>query len=335
MIPESEFGEFQGGFKSYRKQLKDLVVEAAQRVSQLPPDVKWGTASVTLTVGNVPAGGRITSRNVYLVSVGASTGSLKFCEDDAREVFRLATEKLGVPAENAKLLVSKEATRARFQDALKQLSGRTRPEDLVVIYFSGHGTLIPDPPGVRHEDGLSAAFVCYHDRSALKLQDSDIKDILFPGPEFAAVLREIPARRKIFVVDSCHSGSIHKEVNPDLVSKYFPVLPESRVKELQIVASEPRPASRMPAPGRYPELLESKETLIAACEKREHSYEDRNKKAGLFTYWLANHIRTGSVDLRAASEKTRQSVMEETRALTGKQTPQIDDAQDLARNLQF
>ncbi len=334
IISETEFSEYRGGFKSYRKELKDLVVEARQRTSHLPPDVKWGTASTTITVGNVPAGGRITSRNVYLLSVGASTGSLRYCEDDAREFLQLLSEKLEVPRENTRLIVGKQATKAGFQDSLKWLASKTRPEDLVVIYFSGHGTLIPDAAGVRHEDGLSAAFVCYHDKTKLSLEDPDIKDILLPGPEFASILKDIPARRKVFVVDSCHSGSIHKEVSPNLVSKYLPLLSSARVKELQVIAPQTPPAGQVGA-GRYSELLDSKEALIAACEKREHSYEDRSKKAGLFTYWLANYIKSGSIDLRAASEKTRQSVSDETRALTGKQTPHIDDEQGLTRDVKF
>ena len=334
IISESEFSEYQSGFKSYRKNVKDIVVEARKRTSELPPDVKWGTATARLVVGNVPQGGQITSRNVYLVSMGASTGKLTYCEDDAREFARIMGERLGIPQANIRLILGNQATRRGFQDALQWLASKTQPEDLVIIYFSGHGTLIPDPPGIHHPDGLSAAFVCYHEKQKLTLDDPDIKSILLPGPEFAALLKDVPARRRVFVVDSCHSGSIHKDITPNLVSKYLPLLEESKLKELQVVA-EQAPSAGTALPGRYSEFVDSKETLIAACQKKEHSYEDRSKKAGLFTYWLANHIQAGSRDLRGASEQTRQSVVNETRPLAQQQTPQIDDEHGLARDVKF
>jgi len=334
IIPENEFREYMGGFKSYRKGLKDLTVEARRRVDELPPDVNWGTSTVNLVIGSVPAGGRITSRNVYVVSVGASTVKLQYCEDDATRFARLMGEKLGVPQNNVKLVLGKQATRAGFEGALKWLASKTQPEDLVFIYFSGHGTLIPDPPNVRHDDGLSAAFVCYNQKASLRADDPDIKRILFPGPEFASALKEIPARRKVFVVDSCHSGSIHKEISANLVSKYLPLLSPEEMKEIKSAALKSGTKSLL-GPGRYSEFVDSKETLLAACEKQQNSYEDRSKRAGLFTYYLVSNIGTGSSDLRSASEKTRKTVTEETRALPERQTPQIDDEHGLAKDIKF
>ena len=165
------------------------------------------------------------------------------------------------------------------------------------IYFSGHGQLIPDPPNVRHDDGVSAAFVCYHTKTSLRADDPDIRRILFPGPEFASALREVPAKRKVFVVDSCHSGSIHKEISANLVSKYLPLLSPEKLKEISAAASK-RGTKGLLGPAGYSEFVDSKETLLAACEKQQSSYEDRSKRAGLFTYYLASNIGAGSTDLR-------------------------------------
>ncbi len=333
IIREEEFSEYRQGFKSLPGQIKDLVVEARRRTSELPDNVKWGTATVGLTVGKVPEGGRITSANVYLVSVGAATGALRYCEDDAAQFARLMNEKLRIPGDNVRLLVGRQATRSGFEDAIRWLAGKSQPEDLVFIYFSGHGTLIPDPPNVHHDDGLSAAFVCYHEKQTLRRDDPDLKQILLPGPEFAVLLKDVPARRRIFVVDSCHSGSIHKEISPNLVSKYLPLLSPSEMKELQIVATQRAGSARVSAE-RYGEFLDSKETLLAACEKKEQSYEDRAKRSGLFTYWLSSSIKAGSQDLRVASEDAKLKVIDETRGV-GPQTPQIEDEHGLARDIKF
>ncbi len=333
IIPENEFQDYMGGFKSYRKGLKDLTVEARRRIDEMPPDVNWGTSTVSLAVGSVPDGGRITSRNVYVVSVGVSTVKLRYCEDDATRFARLLGEKLRVPQQNVRLVLGKQATRAGFEDALRWLAGKTQPEDLAFIYFSGHGTLIPDPPNVRHDDGLSAAFVCYHQKTSLRLDDPDIKQVLLPGPDFASALRDVPAKRKVFVVDSCHSGSIHKEISVNLVSKYLPLLSPEKIKEISAASKKGR--KDLITPGRYSEFVDSMETLLAACEKQQNSYEDRSKRAGLFTYYLASNIGAGSEDLRSASEKTRQAVIDETSALPDRQTPEIDDERGLARDVRF
>ena len=90
-------------------------MEARRRVDEMPPDVNWGTSTVSLVIGSVPDGGRITSRNVYVVSVGASTVKLRYCEDDATRFARLLAEKLGVPQRNVRLVLGKQATQGRFR----------------------------------------------------------------------------------------------------------------------------------------------------------------------------------------------------------------------------
>ncbi len=336
ILRDDEFGEYRGGFKSYQKNLKDLVVEAASRTDGLSQNVKWGTAETRLVIGNVPEGGSITSRNVFLVSVGAATLGLRYCDEDAKGFARLMADKLSIPAGNTRVLIGPQATRAGFVEALKGLASRTQPEDLVLIYFSGHGTLIPDVPPVKHPDGLSAAFVCFSRKKRLRLSDPDLKNILFVGTDFADLLKKIPARRKLISVDSCHSGSITKELSSRFVLKYLPLLSPAEIhrihrekqKELQFVASGTTRAA-------YGDTLTEKESLLAACAKPESSYEDKAKHAGLFTYWLVTNIKDRAPNLQVAFEKTRQNVMEETSSLVEHQTPQITDEYGLARDIKF
>jgi len=336
IIREDEFSEYKSGFKSYRKNLKDLVVEAVNRSEGLSENVNWGTAEAKLVVGDVPEGGKITSRNVYLVSIGAGTSGLQYCDDDAKGFARLIGEKLHIPSENLKVLLGRQATKAGFADAVRWLSSKTQPEDLVFIYFSGHGTLIPDEPPVQHPDGLSSALVCYHTKQRLTLEDPELKDILLAGHDFGNMLKRIPARRRLVVVDSCHSGSINKEMSAKLVSKYLPLLsPEEirrirsgRQKELQMLGSD---TTR----GVYGDAVMEKESLLAACAKQESSYEDRSKQAGLFTYWLVKNIKSHPGDLQAAFDKTRQNVVDETSSLTERQTPQLTDEYGLAKDIKL
>jgi hypothetical protein len=336
ILSDSEFGEYRGGFKSYQKGLKDLVVEASSRTDDLGENVRWGTAEIRLVIGNVPPGGSITSRNVFMVSVGAATLGLRYCDDDATSFARLMAGKLGIPEANMRILVGPQGTRARFVEAMRWLASRTKPEDLVLIYFSGHGTLIPDQPPVHHPDGLSAALVCFNRKQRLTIDDPDLKDILLVGADFGRLLKKLPARRRLIVIDSCHSGSITKEMSANLVSKYLPLLSPEQIKrirrekrkEIQFVVNDR-------SSGAYSQAMTEKESLLAACAKPESSYEDKSKNAGLFTYWLANSIENQSPNLKVAFDKTRQNVLDETSSLTQRQTPQITDEYGLARDIKF
>jgi hypothetical protein len=336
IVPENEFGNYANGFKPYQKEFKDLVVETAGRTESLPEHVKWGTAEVKLVIGNVPTGGRITSRNVYMLSVGSTTLRLKYCDDDARGFANLMRDKLQIPAENVRLLVGNQGTKAGMVQGLRWLAEKTQPEDLVIVYFSGHGTRIRDQPPARHPDGISAALICYHNKPRLTVDDPDLKRILLVDYDFGRLLKKIPARRRLIVVDSCHSGSITKEIQGAMVSKYIPLLtPEEiqqiraeRFKELHVVDTGV-------SSGQFGVDASEKESLLAACAKNESSIEDGSKRAGLFTYWLATNIRKDASDLNSAFERARQNVVEETKSRPDPQTPQITDEYALARDIKF
>jgi hypothetical protein len=335
IISDQDFGESKGGFKSYQKGLKDLVVEAAQRVDALSSDAGWGTAEAKVVIGNVPNGGRITSKNVHLLSLGASTMGLKYCDDDAMAFAGLMEDKLKIPKENAVILTGNQATKAAFTNALSRLAAKTQPEDLVLIFFSGHGTLIPDEPPANHADGVSSALICFNTKTKLTRDDPALKDILFSGYQLESLLKKIPARRKMLVIDSCHSGSLTKALGGSLVPKYIPLYTDeelqqirARSKNLQVVGTGASAVS-------FDNDMKDKESLLAACSKQESSYEDSQKKAGLFTYWLVGGLKTHQGDIYSAFDKTRQMVLEETSSASQPQTPQLDDDYGLTRDIKF
>ncbi len=335
IISDQDFTESKGGFRSYHKGLKDLVVEAADRVDGLASNANWGTAEAKLVIGAVTNGGRITSRNVYLLSLGAATVGLKYCDDDARAFAQLMDGKLGIPKENTRVLIGNQATKAGIVDALRWLAGKTQPEDLVIIFFSGHGTLIPDEPPANHSDGVSSALVCFHTKEKLTRDDPGLKDILFSGYQLESLLKKIPARRKMLVIDSCHSGSLTKAFGSRLVSKYVPLYTDeelqqirSRHKGLQVVGADTSKVS-------FDSDMKEKESLLAACSKQESSYEDSQKKAGLFTYWLVGTLKGHLGDMYSAFNDTRKMVLEETSSASQPQTPQLDDDYGLTRDIKF
>lgn len=64
---------------------------------------------------------------------------LSNCVRDARRLIRVLQEKYGFRPEHTITLFDEEATSANLYARLVELSQKVKPQDNVVIYFSGHG----------------------------------------------------------------------------------------------------------------------------------------------------------------------------------------------------
>ena len=129
------------------------------------------------------------------------SGDLLACEADARDMSNISKSK----GFDAKLLLTKEATRdavlAQVSEAAKILSSG----DIFILTYSGHGGQIPDLDGDEKEDGLDETW-CLFDG---ELVDDEIYLLL---SEFEAGVRILSFS------DSCHSGSVLKNA---LMARHF------------------------------------------------------------------------------------------------------------------
>jgi hypothetical protein len=109
------------------------------------------------------------------------------------------------PAET-KVLFNDEATYAGVKQALTVwLRDGVGPTDRVLIYFSGHGTRVPDPRPDRV--GASDDALVLHDvRRATVAGHPSLGNVLL-GYEFGAALAAIPSQHVLVLVDACHSGT--------------------------------------------------------------------------------------------------------------------------------
>ncbi|MBK7409917.1 MAG: caspase family protein [Saprospirales bacterium] len=64
---------------------------------------------------------------------------LNNCVNDATGLIEVLKERYNFSEENIQTLFNEEATRPKIHEYLKGLKDRVKPEDSVVIYFSGHG----------------------------------------------------------------------------------------------------------------------------------------------------------------------------------------------------
>jgi hypothetical protein len=97
---------------------------------------------------------------------------------------------------------------AEFNGWLKQ---GVQPNDRVVFYFSGHGSNIPDLRGDQ-DDNVSQVLVTHdvkriHDKGGASLGG------VLPDYRLSEMLAALPSRNVLFIVDSCHSGTVTRSFN--------------------------------------------------------------------------------------------------------------------------
>ena len=132
------------------------------------------------------------SRYQY-VSEGAGLTNLAYADDDAR-AFRDALLNQGWDSDHIKLMVDEGATRREILKALEGWLTKVGPDDLILLYWSGHG--FPDP-----EDPEKVYLACY---------DTEVQ---WPATGFRMdrvrdSLSERGASNVVVVADTCHAGKL-------------------------------------------------------------------------------------------------------------------------------
>lgn len=126
---------------------------------------------------------------------------LKYAVNDALEFYRLLTGSNGIPSQNITLLLNEEATVNNLRSALGTgLRAAAGPDDMVIIFFAGHGTAEPDsenPDG----DGLEKYLLAYDTRPG------DLYSTAIAMREISYIFKRIKSERLIFISDACYSGA--------------------------------------------------------------------------------------------------------------------------------
>jgi len=113
---------------------------------------------------------------------------------------------MGFAPGDIKVLFDDQATYAGVKGALGSwLRDGVGPNDRVLVYFSGHGTRVPDPRPAKAGE-LDDALVL-HDVKTAKLNGKATLANVLLGYEFGEALAAIPSRHILVLVDACHSGT--------------------------------------------------------------------------------------------------------------------------------
>ncbi|WP_291528412.1 caspase family protein [Bacteroides sp. UBA939] len=143
-----------------------------------------------ILISGLDANARARRGNVYAVVVGVSeyalpgATNLTYPAKEARDMYGLLSKH--TTPDKIALLTNRNATRENIMNVVNRLFTATNPDDVVILYFSGHG----------YEGGFAA-----HNNS-------------IAYTEFKKIFKRTKARRKLIFADACHSGEMRsREIN--------------------------------------------------------------------------------------------------------------------------
>jgi hypothetical protein len=175
----------------------------------------YALAALLVTTGFVLPG-RADAPRKFAVVVGVGDyvnygdeegGDLPGSANDARNVRDVLTARWGFRPQDVHVLLDTAATRAAIHRELAQwLPSVAKDGDLVVFYYSGHGSQVFDRSG-DETDGLDET-ICPTD----VLRNSSRMDIT--DDELGGWIRGLPTKNVAVILDSCHSGTATRMAAP-------------------------------------------------------------------------------------------------------------------------
>lgn len=173
---------------------------------------------------------------VWAVVIGISKymdkriSSLEYADADARAFYEFLLSQYGgrIKKENVRCLINEDATYKNIREALRLFLNGATKNDIVIIYFAGHGG--PEP-GRANE-----LYLIPHDAYYAQIASQAI-----PMDEVARIInKRIYADRVIMIADACHSGGLlasaddvktrDTQVTAAITSKFFSELAKNTGK---------------------------------------------------------------------------------------------------------
>ena len=209
------------------------------------------------------------------------------------------------------LLRNEEATRQNVIDGFRKHLSKAQEGDVALIYFSGHGSVNTTAPEFQQYtmDNQEQTWVLYDSRTKNGLDLAD--------KEIALLLMEIGNNQPQIVVisDSCHSGSVTREVEDfmNLKVRMCKASNEARTLDSYLYGAYLTRANlRIP---------ETKHILLSACDRSEKARET-STETGFFSSALLSVLEKTGGQLQYAElfVQVRATIQNYTK----NQTPQVE-----------
>jgi len=242
-----------------------------------------------------------------VIGVGAYKSTaipqLRYSVADAELVHQVLVGQGGFKKENVLLLTDRTERKPTLRDlkwALGTFLARSaKKDDLILIFFAGHGAPEIDPRGAE-SDGLAKYLV------PSDADPNDLYSTALPMDEFQTIFDRIEADRVVVFLDACYSGAAG--------GRTF--------------------ASQRTRAGRVDEVFLDRLTrskgraIVTASRASEVSLEVPELGHGLFTHFLVQGLRgaadldrDGIVSLQEVYQYLEQQVTQKSRSIGGNQHP--------------
>jgi WD40 repeat protein len=238
--------------------------------------------------------------DAYIISVAVAEYenpqyNLRYTLNDGKELISTFRKVDGYNIIYTDSLFGKDCNRQNF-DRLRKLLEKTDVNDLVVLHFAGHGLL---------DEEMNFWFATH---------DTDFDNPSIKGIEYSQIeslIDNIPARKKLVLIDACHSGEF--DIEQDLPQSFDSN--DDKISSRGVaVFSMPREESRSVAGLKNSfELMTELFTdvrkgtgavIVSAATGSGYAIEFRELQHGIFTYSVLNGIRDSEADLNKDSTIT-------------------------------
>lgn len=154
-----------------------------------------------------------------------SGGNLKGCVNDITTMYNILKDKYGFNPNAIYILQDYKATRANIIKGLIWLASGSRPDDELVLHYSGHGSRVPDYSG-DEIDGYDE-ILCPTDMDwRFPLTDDVLSEIINTIHKEAYFT---------FLCDSCYSDTMMRGGLTHVASKYREIVIDNEVPDYVIV----------------------------------------------------------------------------------------------------
>jgi uncharacterized caspase-like protein len=181
---------------------------------------------------------------LHVLAVGISryrdpSWNLGFARADAEALGRYlgqAGSKLFHPV-NVRVLTDAAATWPEIRRAITEIADTARPEDVVLIYFAGHGIALE-----------RRFYLLPHEMRAETTLDEDVRKFGISDAALQDALRKIRAVKRIVILDACESGTALEVLARTLAAQRAALEMLARAEGVFIVAAATRQQEAIEVP---------------------------------------------------------------------------------------
>ncbi|MEO1052143.1 MAG: caspase family protein [Bacteroidota bacterium] len=153
----------------------------------------------------------IATSDLYIVSVGIneyknSAYNLNYAKPDAKSFTQKLIENGSRIFRNVRKveIYDGEATKANIIKGFESVISQSKPQDVFVFYYAGHGTL--------DEDNDDQYYLVPTDITKLYGDPAQLQDKGISATDLKGLLAQVKSQKQLILMDACHSGGAIKTI---------------------------------------------------------------------------------------------------------------------------